>query len=182
MIGQMAGGHIKPGPKSSLGSAWEKRGDYSRRRAEIRQTIDGLYATSRCGLWRMLLFLAVSIVALRFQDVELFANLPEQIREAMGAPPPPFLIHLVLAVSTVSALILIAGRGPEENGRESAGWLQFGMAVFFYPLYATTNTLSVFFPAVFAAGLLVMVCDHAVSWHHASAAIREEKERLGRMI
>jgi hypothetical protein len=180
MIGQMTG-QIKPGPKSSMGSAWEKRGDYGMRREEIRQTIDGLYAASRSGLWRVLLFLAISVVALHFQDVELFAAFPEQIREALGAPPPPFLIHLVLAVSTISALILITGRGPEEAGREGAGWLQFGMAAFFYPLYAVTNTLSVFFPAVFVAGLLVLFCDHAVSWYHASGAIREEKERLGRM-
>ena len=180
MIGQMTG-QIKPGPKSSLGSAWEKRGNYGLRRAEIRQTIDGLYAASRSGLWRVLLFLAVSAVALQFQDVELFATLPGNIREALGAPPPPFLIHLVLAVSTVSALILIAGRGPEESGRESAGWLQFGMSAFFYPLYAMTSTLSAFFPAVFAAGLLVLFCDHASVWYHSSCAIREEKERLGRM-
>jgi len=180
MIGQMTG-QIKPGPKSSLGSAWEKRGDYGRRRAEIRQTIDGLYASSRKGLWRVLFFLAVSAVALQFRDVELFTTLPENIRAPLGAPPPPFLIHLVLAVSTLSALILIAGRGAEESGRNGSGWLQLGMAAFFYPLYAMTNTLSAFFPAVFAAGLLVLFCDHAATWFHASCAIREEKERLGRM-
>jgi hypothetical protein len=180
MIGQMTG-QIKPGPNSSLGSAWEKRGDYGMRRAEIRETIDHLYAVSRGGLWRVLLFLAVSAVALQFRDIELFATLPENIREALGAPPPPFLIHLVLAVSTLSALILIAGRGPEEGGREGSGWLQFGMVAFFYPLYAVTGTLAAFFPAVFAAGLLVLLCDHGAAWYHASAAIREEKERLGRM-
>jgi hypothetical protein len=180
MIGQMTG-QMKPGPHETLGSAWEMRGDYGRRRAEIRQTIDGLYASSRKGLWRVVLFLAVSAVALLCRDVELFATLPGSIREALGAPPPPSLIHIVLAVSTLSALILIAGRGTEEGGREGTGWLQFGMSAFFYPLYAVTGTLSAFFPAVFAAGVLVLFCDHAAVWCHASAAIREEKERLGRM-
>ena len=86
----------------------------------------------------------------------------------------------MLAVSTISALILIAGRGGESRSG-SGGWLQFGMSVFFYPLYAVTNTLETWFPAVFAAGLIVLVVEHFSVWARTSRAIQEEKERLGRM-
>ena len=179
MIGQMTG-QMKPGPKNSLGSAWERRGDYGMRRTEIRQTIDGLYALSRRGLWRLILFLGISAVALRFQSFDLFAGLPENLREILGAPPPVTLIHIVLAVSTICALILIAGRRTEETGGQT-GWLQFGMSVFFYPLYGAANSLETFFPAVFAAGLIILVIDHFTVWSQTSKAIREEKERLGKM-
>ena len=128
----------------------------------------------------MILFLGISASALRCRSFDLFAVLPENFREALGAPPPVDLIHLVLAASTVSALILIAGRAGE--GRcGSGGWLQFGMSVFFYPLYAVTNTLETWFPAVFAAGLIVLVVEHFSVWARASRAIQEEKERLERM-
>ena len=179
MIGQMTG-QMKPEPKSSLGSAWEKRGDYGRRREEIRHAIDDLYVLSRSGLWRLLLFLGISAVALCFREVDLFAVLPENIREVLGAPPPPDLIHIVLAVSTVSALILVAGRSADNPGARP-GWGQFGMSVFFYPLYAVTNTQETWFPVVFAAGLIILVFEHVTIWSQTSRAIQEEKERLGKM-
>lgn len=40
----------------------------------------------------------------------------------------------------IPALILIAGRDA-DHACGSAGWLQLGMAVFFYPLYAMSNSL-----------------------------------------
>lgn len=179
MIGYM-NGQMKPGPKNSLGSTWEQRADYGMRREEIRQTIDGLYVLSRRGLWRLLLFLGISALATRCRSFDLFAVLPENLREALGASPPVDMIHLLLAVSTISALILIAGRDGESRSGPG-GWLQFGMSVFFYPLYAVTNTLETWFPAVFAAGLIVLVVEHFSVWARTSRAIQEEKERLGRM-
>ncbi len=179
MIGQMTG-QLKPGSKNPLGSAWEKRATYGMRREEIMQAIDGLYVQSRRGLWRVLLFLGISAVALYFRSFDLFAVLPEELRELIGAPPPLELIHIVLAVSTISALVLIAGRGSEKPGG-SLGWLQFAMSAFFYPLYATASSLETWFPAVLAAGLIVLVADHFATWSQTSRAIQEEKERLGRM-
>jgi hypothetical protein len=179
MIGQMTG-QMRPAPKNAPADPWEKRWDYGRRREEITETINGLYTLSRRGLWRLLLFLVCSAASFRLRNLDLFAALPENVREIIGAPPPLALIHTVLAVSCVSALILIAGRGT-ENSRECNGWLQFGLSVFFYPLYAAANVLDSSFPVVFATGLLILVLDHFTIWAKAVREIREEQERLGRM-
>jgi hypothetical protein len=179
MIGQMTG-QMRPAPKNTPADPWEKKWDYGRSREEITETINGLYALSRRGLWRVLLFIICSAATLRLRTLDLFAALPENVREIIGAPPPLALIHTVLAVSCVSALILIAGRGT-ENSRGSNGWVQFGLSVSFYPLYAAANSLDSFFPVIFATGLLILVIDHFTIWAKAVSAIREEKERLGKM-
>ena len=179
MIGHITG-QMKPGPKSSLENAWEKRTDLGHRREEILHSIDDLYALSRRGLWKLLLFLGISTVALQARDFDLFGVLPENVREVLGAPPSPELVHVVLAISTISALILHYGRGTDQ-ARGSAGWLQFGMAAFFYPLYAMSNTLGTWFPLVCIAGLVTLIFEHLTIWTQTSQAIHEEKERLARM-
>ena len=179
MIGQMTG-EMKPGPKKSHGAPWEKRGNFGQCSEEIRHGIDDLHVLSRRGLWRMLLFLVISAAALQARDFDLFGALPENIREILGAPPPPDLIHLVLVVSTLSALVLIAGRGADDPCGRS-GWLRFWMTAFFYPLYSMSNSLGTWFPAVFAAGMAILLVEHFTVWAQTSRAIHEEKERLGRM-
>ena len=179
MIGHITG-LMKPGPKSSPENPWEKRADLGHRREEILHSIDDLHALSRRGLWKLLLFLGISTVALQARDFDLFGVLPENVREVLGAPPSPELVHVVLAISTISALILHYGRGTDP-ARGSAGWLQFGMAAFFYPLYAMSNTLGTWFPLVCVAGLVTLVFEHLTIWTQASQAIHEEKERLARM-
>jgi len=179
MIGQMTG-QMRPAPKNSAASPWENRWDYGRRREELKESINGLYAQSRRGLWRLLLFLVCSAAALRLRNLDLFAALPENVREIIGAPPPLAMIHILLAVSCVSALILIAGRGT-ENSQGCNSWVQFGLSVFFYPLYAAANVLDSCFPLVFATGLLILGLDHFAIWANAVREIREEKELLGKM-
>lgn len=143
-------------------------------------SIDDLYALSRRGLWKLLLFLGISTAALQARDLDLFGTLPENVREILGAPPSPELVHVVLAISTISALILQYGRDVDQV-RGSAGWLQFGMAAFFYPLYAMSNTLGIWFPLVCGAGLVTLAFEYVTIWSQASRAIHEERERLARM-
>jgi hypothetical protein len=178
MIGQMTG-QTRPHPKNAPERIWGKRVDAGQCR-DVQHAIDGLYTIARRGLWRILLFLAVSATALHFRDFDLFAVLPADGCEILGAPPPLILIHALLAISVCSALILIAGRGTEAH-RGCNGWVQFGLTIAFYPLYAVAHALNEFFPAVFAAGLLVLVLDHFSIWTVTSRAIREERERLGRL-
>jgi uncharacterized membrane protein len=179
MIGQMTG-QMKPGPKCSPEDVWGKRADLGLRREEIRHSIDDLHVLSRRGLWKMLLFIGISMLALQVRDFDLFGVLPGNVQEILGAPPVPVLVHVVLAVSTISALILHYGRSIDD-ARRSAGWLQFGMAVFFYPLYAMSNTLGTWFPLACIAGLVTLLFEHLTIWAQASRAITEEKERLVRM-
>lgn len=176
MIGHMTG-HINPAPKNTQENGLKKRVNLGFQREEILHTIDNLYALSRRGLWKLLLFLGISAVALYFKSYDLFAVCPENIREVLGAPPPKELIHIVLAVSTISALILI-GRDSDSSAGGS-GWIQFGMSAIFYPLYAMTNTLEANFPAVFVAGLLIISIEYVTVWFQTSRTIHEEKERLG---
>ena len=179
MIGQMTG-QMKPGTKRPMENVWEKRADLGRRREEIQHSIDDLYALSRRGLWKLLLFLGLSTFALQGRDVDLFGSLPENVREILGAPPSPDLVHVVLAVSTISALILHYGRDVDQ-ARVSTGWLQFGMALFFYPLYAMSNTLGTWFPLVCIAGLVTLIFEYLTIWNQITRAIHEERERLARM-
>jgi hypothetical protein len=177
MIGQMTG-HMNPGTKNPHGTTREEWSDSGRRRAQIMDHINSLYIVSRRGLWRLLLFLACSTAALGFRNVDLFASLSENIREMLGAPPPLILVHCVLAVSTLSAIILIAGNGAEEIS-ERHRWSRLGLSVCFYPLYAVTHTLETFFPMVLAAGLIILVFEHVTIYFQTSKEIREEKLRLG---
>ena len=179
MIGHMTG-QMKPA-KHPPEDIWKDRINQDRRRAEIQLTIDGLHALSRRGLWRVLLFLAVSVAALCFSNLNLFALLPEGFEGFVGDPPPVFLIHIVLAVSSVSALILIAGR-VTGDAKAGAGWLQLAMSAAFYPLYGMANVLNELFPVVFFAGLTILVLEHLVVAGEAARVIREERERLGNMI
>jgi len=176
MIGQMTG-QMKPGMPHSPRTGWENTSDPCRRREEVLRNIDNLYALSRRGLWRLLLFLLISAAALRSANTDLLAMVPESLRQIIGAPPPVGLIHIVLAISTVSALILIAGQ-TTGDARSSHGWLQFGLSSFFYPLYAGSNALSEAFPAVFAAGIVILILEHLTNWSQTCKIIREEKERL----
>lgn len=180
MIGHMTG-QIKPGPKSSGVNAWEKRTDLGGRREEILHSIDDLYALSRRGLWKLLLFLGISTVALKAKDFDFFSILPENIQQVLGAPPSPEMVHVMLAISTISALILHSGRGA-DHARCSTDWLQFGMLAFYYPLYAMSNTLGTWFPLVCVAGLITIVFEHLTVWIQTSRAIHKERERLARMI
>jgi hypothetical protein len=179
MIGQMTG-QMKPGPNSPQENIWEKRADLGHRRVEILHSIDDLYALSRQGLWKLLLFLGISIAALQARGFDLFGVLPENVQEVLGAPPSPELVHVVLAISTISALILQYGRGA-DHASGSSGWLQFGMAAFFYPLYAMSNSLGIWFPLVCVAGLVTIGFEHLSIWTQTTRAIHEERERLARM-
>ena len=180
MIGQMTR-QMKPGPKSSTDNAWGERTNLGQRRELILHSLDELYALSRRGLWKLFLFLGISTSALQARDFDLFKGLPENVQEVLGAPPSPELVHVVLAISIISALILHSGLGV-DNARCSSGWLQFGMLAFFYPLYAMSNTLGTWFPLVCIAGLVTIVFEHLTIWIQTSRAIHEAKERLARMI
>jgi hypothetical protein len=180
MIGQITG-QMKSVPKNSLENVWEKRADSGRCRAEILHSIDDLYALSRRGLWKLLLFLGISAAALQVRDMDLFNACPEKVREVLGAPPSPELVHVVLAISIISALILHSGNGI-DHVRCSSGWLQFGMLIFFYPLYAMSNTLGTWFPLVCVAGLVTLVFEHLAVWIQTSRAIHDERERLARLV
>ncbi|ABQ26888.1 hypothetical protein [Geotalea uraniireducens] len=140
-----------------------------------------LQSLSRRGLWAMALFLLISALALCLRDINLLVPLPEGIRQILGAPPPPILVHIALAVSTVSALVLILGRAV-GSARPCHSWINIGLPTVFYPLYLVTEPLDVNFLVVLVVGLSIITLEHLTVWRYSSRAIAEERDRLGRRL
>ncbi len=149
-------------------------------REKILGNINTLHAHSRKGLWGIAAFLLISIFALLCRDINILDAFPENIREILGNPPSPYLIHLVLAVSTVSALIIIAGR-LGNNTSPGRIWSQLGHRSAFFLLYFFSNALDKNFLMVFLAGLAVLLLEHYQIWTYYSKEIRREKELLKKL-
>jgi len=161
--------HVVDGSVSSL-----------RCRAQVAKSIEELHALSRRGLWGMLLFMSLSAAALYLSQAGAFTVVPAQIREMIGPTPPAHLLHLALAVSWLSAFVLILGRRGGD-GKPGYSWCNIGLPAAFYPLYVFTDAAGTHFPAVFAAGLILLLVEHASVMSYAARSIREETARLDRL-
>jgi hypothetical protein len=139
--------------------------------------LNSLHALSRRGLWGILMFMSLSAIALYFSQSGM---VPAEVKEMIGELPPPQALHAVLAVSWLSAFVLILGRRTEE-GKPAYHWCNIGLPTAFYPLYIFTDQAGTYFPVVFAAGLLLLVIEHATVMRYAAKAIREETDRLNRI-
>lgn len=149
-------------------------------REEIVLAINELHALSRRGLWGILLFLSLSAGALYCSETGLLAMVPAEVRGWFGEPPPAHWLHAALAVSWLSAFVLILGR-VAGDGRPTYSWCNVGLPTAFYPLYVFSDQAGTYFPAVFAAGLVLLIVEHASVMIYASKAIRAENSRLGRL-
>ena len=154
--------------------------DADRSAAKLREVaagIDELHALTRRGLWGILLFLSLSASVLYCSQAGIFAMVPADVKEMFSELPPPVVIHAVLAVSWLSAFVLIMGRMVEEV-KPSYNWYNVGLPTIFYPLYIFTDGAATYFPAVFAAGLVLLVIEHVSVTIHARRLLREETARL----
>ncbi|WP_243371863.1 hypothetical protein [Geotalea sp. SG265] len=141
------------------------------------KNLPNIAAPSRRGLWGMVIFLGISLCALAVRDAQLLAALPETVRALLGDTPPPVLIHLAMAASTVSALILILGRITGHT-RPDYSWINIAMPVLFYPLYLIADTDRSSFISVMAVGLILLLLEHLTVRHCAVRAInRQAKKR-----
>ncbi len=183
MLGHMIG-PMRPKTADSRQQAVGTKAGVKEHRERIRQTITAHDALSRRGLWGMLIFIVISCLALQFRNIELFAGLPDNVRCIIGAPPPPALIHVVLAVSTLSSIIITMGRMTEDEnpaGNWSRFWSSIAFRSVFYIFYATANALEDNFLLVFAAGMIVLVLEHFATWLYAVRTIEREKEHLAQL-
>ena len=178
MLGHMIE-QIKPkGAAAAHQVADRSRTDCGREKMLV--SLSDLHALSRRGLWGILLFLCLSAVTLYLSETGLFALVPGDLRELFGDPPPIHLVHIALAVSWLSALVLVLGR---LTGDATPGynWYNVGLPTAFYPLYVFSDSGASHFPAVFAAGFVLLLVEHLSVLSFASRTIREEKERLGHL-
>ena len=175
MLGHMVG-QIKPKTASTSNDVVERSINSDHCREQILANVNELHALSRRGLWGILLFLSLSAVTLYCREAGIFAMVPSDIKELFGEPPPASWLHTVLAVSWLSAFVLILGRA--GDGKPGYSWCNIGLPTAFYPLYVFSDPTGSHFPAVFAAGLILLIVEHASVLFHASKAIREETARL----
>lgn len=149
-------------------------------REQIAGRIDELHALSRRGLWGILSFLALSAIALYGSTTGLFATVPSDVKELFGEAPPLHWLHIALAVSWLSAFVLILGRRTAD-GRPCYNWYNIALPTAFYPLYVFSDSSGANFPAVFAAGLVLLIIEHVTVTSYAAKAIRQERARLSRV-
>ena len=132
--------------------------------------IDELYINSRSGLRGLLIFLAVSVFALYFNEQSLARVLPVNIMEQLGSTPSVFLINCVFGASTLSSLISIAGKiYHEKEPGKTATHLLFRVS--FYLLYFISGALGDYFNVVFISGLVVLGLQHYNVWNYYLRAI-----------
>jgi hypothetical protein len=143
-------------------------------------SISQLQALSRRGLWGILLFLTLSAVTLYLSESGMLALAPAGLKELFGDLPPTHLIHLAMAVSWLSALVLIMGR-VTGDAPPGYNWYNIGLPTAFYPLYVFADSGGAHFPVVFAAGLTLLIVEHVSVLFFASKAIREGTERISRL-
>lgn len=173
-------GQVKIGAKANSRKTCGDVADTNGYREKILDSINTLHANSRRGLWGIAAFLLISIIALLCRDVNVLDAFPEHVRVILGNPPSPYLIHVVLAVSTISALIIIAGR-LADNGTPGRIWSQLGHRSAFFLLYFFSNALDKNFLLIFLAGMAVLLLEHYHTWRYYSGEIQKEKELLKKL-
>ncbi|ACH37705.1 menaquinol oxidoreductase complex Cbc5, membrane protein subunit, putative [Citrifermentans bemidjiense Bem] len=171
---------IKTKPAAALDRSVESSIAANRCREELARNIDELHALSRRGLWGLLLFLGVSAAALYLSQMEACSLIQLQLKEIFGPPPPSDLLHVVLAVSWLSGFVLILGRRGAD-GKPGYNWCNIALPTAFYPLYVFSDAAGGYFPAVFCAGLVLLLLEHGFAVCYARKVIREANDRLSRL-
>jgi hypothetical protein len=143
--------------------------------ALIEARIRRLELTSGNGLWGMLLFLLVSFAA--FDGFAILPDLPEPVRQKLGAPPPVDLISLALVIYAFSGIILTLARMTTDTG-SYRGFMHAAFFTGFYTFYHLSGGLPDNFWAVFLAGVSVMGLENYHLWTRHSAAIRKQQALL----
>ena len=145
----------------------------------IEADIDKLFVDSRKGLWALVIFCGVSIVAFHVRDQTLTGCLSSAVREQLGPAPPDNLIDILQLVSTFSSLILIAGKiydgcTPGKSWTPGNTWAHLGFRLAFFPLYFIADSLAAHFTIVFVSGLAVLGLQHYNIWNYSSRVIEEK--------
>ena len=145
------------------------------RRQEIQDRIHNFKKQIRYSQWWIALFFLVSLGAAA--NFRFLPPISEEVRQLLGASPPPSLISIALIVYAFSALILILGH-MNTGPRRFRGWSHLGYLTAFYLFYYYTNLLRDNFWQVFIAGLTILGLENYRVWSGCSEAIREEKKIL----
>lgn len=143
--------------------------------AQIEARIRRLELTAGNGLWGMVLFLLISFAA--FNGFEILPDLPESIRQKLGAPPPIDLISLALVIYAFSGIVLTLARMTTATG-SYRGFMHAAFFTGFYTFYHLSGGLPDNFWAVFLSGVSVMGLESYHLWTCHGAAIRKQQAML----
>ncbi|PLX91855.1 MAG: menaquinol oxidoreductase [Desulfuromonas sp.] len=157
----------------------ELRGS-QQRLARIQAHIDALHRLSRQGLWGLLVFILISMIAVFLKDFNILSHVSMSMREFLGKPPSPKLINIALAVYSFSALILTLSRLSDRT-EVYRGWAHVGYLTGFYIFYLFSNALRVNAMAVLVAGLAILGLEYYSIWSYTSDAIRRERSIMGKL-
>jgi hypothetical protein len=145
------------------------------RQQEIQARIRGLKKQIRYSKLGMALFFLVSIgAAVNFRFLPPISG---EIKDFLGASPPPTLISIALIVYAFSALVLIFSRMNTDSPR-FRGWSHLGYLSAFYLFYYYCGLLRDNFWPVFVAGLTILGLEDYRVWSVCGEAIKREKEIL----
>lgn len=172
--------HIKAKPVHGAGPVVADPGSLSWNREQVAKNVARLHALSRRGLWGLLLFLALSAIALGISQGEFSIAAQADVKEMFGPLPSVEVLNLVLGVSWFSALVMILGRRGAD-GKPAYNWCNIGLPAAFYPLYVFCDPTRTYFPAVFLAGLVLLLLEHGFVVSYTRKAIRSETARLERL-
>jgi len=140
----------------------------------ILKEIARLRRFSNRGLWATSLFLLVSTLAWR--DFPLLP-LPDRVVAALGAPPPPQIISVVLIIYTFSAIMLSLSRmmgGIEHR----SSFCHVGYLTGFFLFYHFAKALDENYWAVFGAGVTILAVESYRIWSFCSELIAKKQEDL----
>lgn len=141
----------------------------------IEARIRSLERSAGNGLWGMVTFLLVSFAA--YDGFAILPDLPEPIRQKMGAPPPVDLISLALVVYAFSGIVLILARMASDTA-SYRGFMHAAFLAGFYAFYHLSAALPDNFWAVFFAGLSVLGLENYHLWTRHTAQIRKQQALL----
>jgi hypothetical protein len=143
--------------------------------------IDSLHVLSRQGLWGLLTFILISLIAVYFQDIDLLASVSQETRNFLGKPPSPKVINIALAVYSFSALILTLSR-LSDHTEVYRGWAHVGYLTGFYIFYLLSNALHVNSLAVLVAGITILSLEYYSIRSFTSEAIRRERTIMKKLF
>lgn len=129
---------------------------------------------SNRGLFALSLFIVASTVAWRGFT---FLPTPQQLVAAMGTPPTPFMISMVLVLYTFSAIILSLSRMMAGVYHKSS-FCHVGYALGFYLFYYVADALADNYWAVFGAGFTVLCLESYRIWTFCSDQLGRKQEQL----
>ena len=151
------------------------------RLARMQAHIDSLHVLSRQGIWGVLVFILISMVAVYFQDSNLLVNVSPETRTFLGKPPSPKMINIALAVYSFSALILTLSRLSDRT-EVYRGWAHVGYLSGFYIFYLLANALRVNSLAVLVAGITILGLEYYSIRSFAAEAIRRERTIMKKLF